>query len=1314
MQQTGIEGKELILLIEDHQLVDATFLELINSLLSAGEVPGLYTAEELEPLLTPLRDLMSLDAHRGTPYSYFSQRVKRHLHVVLIMDSAADGFSINCQANPALYTHCSFQSMEGWSEHSMVLIPQLVLSGVAGIKALRKADTTQHQRPMMGGEDLAHAFLHIHKSCGASVGGGGGGGGGGWGGSTPRQYITLLRTYQLVYSSKKQGVAKRQAHLQAGVSKLNDARALVDELKRKAGVQRALLAEKQAEADVALKEITASMQSASEQKSEIEVVKQQQSEELAKLEKRKKAIVIELSEIEPLVQEAMKAVGNIKPETLSEIRALRAPPDVIRDILEGVLRIMGVYDTSWGSMRNFLARRGIKEEIQSFDARKINPTIRESVNELLTKNEKSFDPAVAKRASQVALPLASWVKANIKYSYVLERIQPLEAEQAQLQENLDRSNAKLEKLGKQLETLEKRVLEMRDTFEKRTTEAARVRIEVEKEEETITAAQNLIGKLEGEHKRWSGQVGELAREMELLTKRSLIAAGFITYLSKAPEDERRQKLGEWLDKVGLDAQTFSVRRFLSTESEQLIWKGEGLPSDDLSMENALVILHSQQTPLLIDPSQRATEWLKVHLKESRLEVINQQDSNFTTALELAVRFGKTLIIQEVDGVEPLLYPLMRKDLASQGPRSVVQLGDKSIEYNESFRLFLSMRNPQPEIPPDAASIITRVNFTTTRAGLTAQLLASTLQSEKPELEERKATLLKSEEDLKVQLAALEESLLQELAMAEGNILENKALLESLNQTKVKSTTISSSLEESMQLQRSLDQERDSYLPLATYGSTLFFVIADLSKINNMYRFSLSSFLRLFVKALQNKQDTGNTELRIRTLMMTLQSLIYEHVCRSLFKADRLMFAMHLVHAMHPQLFQQNEWELFTGQVVADKQEKAKQTKDSVPTWCDQERAQAVLQIKSSFPTLYANLDFNSVDTWKGFARSSECEKEFPPGVAKRMTPFQEVLIIQAVRPDRLQTAMEHFAMRALNLKELSPSTLNLKKLYQTESTETEPVLIVISPGVDPSQELQELAESTVGGDRYHQVAMGQGQADIALQLLRESAVKGDWLCLKNLHLVTAWLPVLEKELNSLEPSKGFRLWLTTELHPKFPAILLQSSMKVTYEAPPGIKKNLERTYDMWSPELVSQGNLVVRSQTLFALAWFHAVVQERRCYIPQGWSKFYEFTQADLRVAQSIVDRLMAKAGKPQWDFMCGLMESAVYGGRVDNNFDCRVLASYLKQYFNDTVISGQVSSTAGRGVYFVVRESGLLYIVVRGSSLLYIVVRGGAVYCIL
>ena len=40
--------------------------------------------------------------------------------------------------------------------------------------------------------------------------------------------------------------------------------------------------------------------------------------------------------------------------------------------------------------------------------------------------------------------------------------------------------------------------------------------------------------------------------------------------------------------------------------------------------------------------------------------------------------------------------------------------------------------------------------------------------------------------------------------------------------------------------------------------------------------------------------------------------------------------------------------------------------------------------------------------------------------------------------------------------------------------------------------------------------MGQGQAELAIQMLKECAHNGDWLCLKNLHLVVSWLPVLEK------------------------------------------------------------------------------------------------------------------------------------------------------------------------------------------------------------
>ena len=84
------------------------------------------------------------------------------------------------------------------------------------------------------------------------------------------------------------------------------------------------------------------------------------------------------------------------------------------------------------------------------------------------------------------------------------------------------------------------------------------------------------------------KVHELTAELEQLPRRAQLAAGFITYLSSAPEDVRKATMSKWCEAAGL--QGFDFRRFMSTESEQLGWKAEGLPSDDLSMENALVIL----------------------------------------------------------------------------------------------------------------------------------------------------------------------------------------------------------------------------------------------------------------------------------------------------------------------------------------------------------------------------------------------------------------------------------------------------------------------------------------------------------------------------------------------------------------------------------------------------------------------------------------------------------------------------------------------------------------------------------------------------
>lgn len=120
------------------------------------------------------------------------------------------------------------------------------------------------------------------------------------------------------------------------------------------------------------------------------------------------------------------------------------------------------------------------------------------------------------------------------------------------------------------------------------------------------------------------------------------------------------------------------------------------------------------------------------------------------------------------------------------------------------------------------------------------------------------------------------------------------------------------------------------------------------------------------------------------------------------------------------------------------------------------------------PDLYQKAGIDDDSTWRKWAEVSECEKNFPSD--KRLTSFQQILIIQALRPDRLQIAMRDFAVRVLNLKDISPSSTNIRVIYEHETTASEPILFIVSPGSDPSEELKELAESVVGKQSYHEVS----------------------------------------------------------------------------------------------------------------------------------------------------------------------------------------------------------------------------------------------------
>ncbi len=100
----------------------------------------MYSHEELEPLLNPLREQANEIGFRGPIINYLAQRVRANLHVALIMDFASEQFVVQCESNPSLYKLCAVQWMEGWSRESMLHIPRmLVAKWLRGVVMVGKA-----------------------------------------------------------------------------------------------------------------------------------------------------------------------------------------------------------------------------------------------------------------------------------------------------------------------------------------------------------------------------------------------------------------------------------------------------------------------------------------------------------------------------------------------------------------------------------------------------------------------------------------------------------------------------------------------------------------------------------------------------------------------------------------------------------------------------------------------------------------------------------------------------------------------------------------------------------------------------------------------------------------------------------------------------------------------------------------------------------------------------------------------------------------------------------------------------------------------
>jgi len=313
-------------------------------------------------------------------------------------------------------------------------------------------------------------------------------------------------------------------------------------------------------------------------------------------------------------------------------------------------------------------------------------------------------------------------------------------------------------------------------------------------------------------------------------------------------------------------------------------------------------------------------------------------------------------------------------------------------------------------------------------------------------------------------------------------------------------------------------------------------------------------------------------------------------------------------------------------------------------------------------------------------------------------PFEKLLVIRALRPDRVTTALDNYIRKALPYGSEfvdCDSTSNSKQILASaykDSTTTTPIYFILSPGVNPVEDVEYLARQ-MGFDTkkmLHTIALGQGQDKFANDKLDAGHKEGFWVMLQNVHLMPAYLYELEKKLNifAIEGSNpNFRLFLTSDPSDKIPIGLLEKSIKLTNEPPQGLKDNLKRSFSFFKKDEIDDKDPKIKT-IIFGLCYFHSVMCERRKFGTKGWNRVYPFSMGDLRDSSIVLQNYMETnqaSGKIPWDDLKYIFGEIMYGGHIVDDWDRRFCATYLDNLMNDTLLdeAEMFPFIEGKGISF-------------------------------
>lgn len=1385
---SGVKDEGVTFLFTDSQIANERFMVLLNDLLASGNIPDLFADDEKDEIINSLTTRVKaagLVPDAKTVWQFFISEVCKNLHVVLCFSPVGEGFRTRAKRFPAVVSCTVIDWFQPWPEEALFSVGESFLQGIddLGVPAVRAGIARFLPFSFKKVNEAAQEFLAVERRYVYT---------------TPKSFLELLKLYQTLLGRKRAEFDAAIVRLESGLEKMRETADSVEVIEADLKISLADAEEKKGSAEEIATTVAANKAVVEEETAKANVIAEEAAAIAASAQATQAEADEQLAAAEPAVAAAVAALQTLNEKDLSSCKTMQQPPPGVDDVFYAVMVLLANVDGSKVSVpTNRAGKVQDKHRTWAESKKSLLSDVKGLLAELLTFKEKlegggvpavnfkevrqyleleHFNRETLLTKNSAAAGLCEWCINIVKFRDIFVTVEPLRQALASANAQFEAANSRLQAAQAKVHELSTELAGLEEKYSQAMASKQAAEHEVASGEARLSLANRLTTALADENVRWAASVQQMNTDKELLIGDVLLASAFVSYIGPFTKAFRQQLVSqEWIPFLQTAADGAPVPMtvgagplaVMTNEAEKARWRSQGLPDDSVSVENAAIVCNTERWPLIIDPQLQGIVWIRNREAQSGLVVTRLSNKNMLRVLETALEAGSPVLIENMgESVDAVLNPVIQRSTIKRGTRRYLKLGDKELEFNGSFQLYMHTKLSNPHYPPEIQAEAALVNFTVTEDGLEDQLLAMTVKQERADLAKTKTQLIVQQNEFKIKMKELEDGILQRLAEAEGDLTQDVELIESLEDTKRVATDIEIKAGVAEETEARINETSEKYRPVARRASLLFFIMNSLFKVHTYYVFSLSAFVAVFMRAIESvsgsadpmreelqalaaeqeaaadlhkagetdsdsgsesgtdsgtdsgsesgagsdsasttssasqtgsstgdrdgdeevppKVDLTDEQLarRCEILQDSITSGAFQYVNRGLFVRDKLMFATHLCFKILVDSGELTD-ELVNALVLGLSAVDAGSS-GTLGEWMPDvvwQRVKGLESIKPEFADL-GDAMLAEHEKWKLWFDDEKPEQVRAPGEFKRLGDFHKLLLLRALRPDRLPAALQTFVGEQMGEDYVIQSPFDMKRAFE-ESSPSVPVFFVLFPGVDPTVDVEDLGAAlgiTADAGKFENISMGQGQDERAMQSLDRFASTGGWLMLQNVHLMQDWLPSLERKLEAVSEKAhpDFRCFISAEPPPftymkNMPESLMQGAIKVANEAPADLKSNLLRAWATFSQQRIDACSKPHAFKAcLFTLCWYHAVVLGRRRFGQQGWSKAYSFNKGDLSVCADVLGLYINNNASVPWQDLRYIFGEIMYGGHITDPWDRRTNNTYLQVFLDAGCLEGK------------------------------------------